>query len=160
MPKIKSSKGKVYLSIAAVAAVLMMSLNANLNANASIFSNIQNADDIGQSLECVIIVVGCDAVGSVGSSGDVIVDSGDNNTSNGGGDDPLTCEECFEENLTPAQLQILINALEGATLADLCVTIMEDPTILVDVEEFLLGVGVDAEVVAEIIACIEAALEL
>ena len=51
-------------------------------------------DDLGQSAECVIVVVGCDGTGSVGSSGDTIIGSfngnDDNNTNGGGGDEPGT----------------------------------------------------------------------
>jgi hypothetical protein len=89
--KVNTSKGKIYLTVVAMASLLLMAfnVNSNMSAYASIFENIQNADDVGQSLECVIIVVGCEAVGSVGSSGDVIVGSGnDDNNTNGGGDEP------------------------------------------------------------------------
>ncbi len=72
----------MYLTVVAMASLLMMAFNLNsnmntgMNAYASILSDIQNVDDVGQSLECVIVVVGCDGTGSVGSSGDVIVGSG------------------------------------------------------------------------------------
>jgi len=88
--KSNTSKGKIYLTVAGVAAILMMSfsLNSNPNAYATIISDMPNVDDIGQSLECVIVVVGCDGTGSVGSSGDTIIGSNNgnnnNNTSGGG----------------------------------------------------------------------------
>lgn len=52
----------MYLTVVAFAALFMMAfnvnsnMNASMNAYASIFSDIRNADDIGQSLECVIVV--------------------------------------------------------------------------------------------------------
>ena len=128
--KTNTSKGKIYLSVVAIAAVLMMSLNlnanmnTNINAYASIFSDIQNADDVGQSLECVIVVVGCDGTGSVGSSGDVIIGSGndDNNTNGGDGGvipvDPTECELCLETDLTTEQLSALAVALGLDATAD------------------------------------------
>jgi hypothetical protein len=108
--KINTSKGKLYLTVVALASLLVMAfnLNANMNAHASIFENIQNVDDVGQSLECVIVVVGCDAQGSVGSSGDVNIGVGDNDTTTGG-ETPIDpdCEAgiaCFVSTLNPTQL--------------------------------------------------------
>ena len=136
-------------------------MNSNMSAYASIFENIQNADDVGQSLECVIVVVGCDGTGSVGSSGDVIIGSGNNDTSNGGGgDDPLTCEECFEKHLSPFQLQIFLDTHPMSTLAEFCESIETNPeTELARLEITLIGYA-DSTVVAELIACLEAALDL
>ena len=103
--KIKKSKRQL-LAVSIVAVVFMLAMNTNIwNANASIFENIQNVDDVGQSLECVIVVVGCDGTGSVGSSGDVIIGSGDNDTSTTPSD--ADCEAgiaCFVNTLNPTQL--------------------------------------------------------
>src|SRR5215210_8373193 len=125
----------MYLTVIAFASLLMMSfnlqtnMNSNMNAYASIFENIQNADDIGQSLECAIIVVGCDAQGSVGSSGDVNIGVGDNDTTTGDGDttplppiDPIVCEACLAA-LDPAVLASIAVALDlpaTATTAEIC----------------------------------------
>ena len=113
--KINTSKGKVYLTVVAIASLLVMAFNVNANMNssmsayASIFENIQNVDDVGQSLECVIVVVGCDGQGSVGSSGDVNIGVGDNDTDTNGEtpvdpDTPLPpvptgCAECIAHYL-------------------------------------------------------------
>ena len=160
----------MYLTVVAMASLLVMAfnlnsnMNSNMNAYASIFSNIQNADDIGQSLECVIVVVGCDGQGSVGSSGDVNIGSGnDDNSTNGGGGDPLTCEECFTENLTPAQLAEFNQLLNG-TIAEACVEIMaltpeNFATFLVNLEHYLLSIGVSASVIIDIQDCLQAAYE-
>lgn len=132
----------MYLTVVAMASLLVMAfnlnsnMNSNMNAYASIFSDIKNADDIGQSLECVIVVVGCDGNGSVGSSGDVNVGSNngndDNNTNgNGNGEtplppiDPTVCETCLE-TLTTDQLlalKIALGLTGEATLAEVCLAI-------------------------------------
>jgi hypothetical protein len=89
------SKGKVVFMLVVFSMLLTVSMNLNKwNANATIMSDIQGADDIGQSLECVIVVVGCEGTGSVGSSGDTIIGSfngnddgsvpNSNNNTNGG----------------------------------------------------------------------------
>ncbi len=46
---------KSLLTISAIATLLIasLSLTSNTNAYASIFSDIRNVDDVGQSLECV-----------------------------------------------------------------------------------------------------------
>ncbi len=151
--KINTSKAKVYLTVVAMASLLMMAfnVNSNMNASASIFSDIQNADDIGQSLECVIVVVGCDAVGSVGSSGDVIVNSGDNDT-NGNGPEPSICEECLTEHLTPEQQAALLLELEVLNLAEACVAIADlDPEILFNI---LIDVGLSFEAAIALLECL------
>jgi len=182
--KINTSKVKMYMTVVAMASLLVMAFNLNsnmnssMNAYASIFSNIQNADDIGQSLECVIVVVGCDGTGSVGSSGDVNVGSNngnDDNNTNGGGDTPLppispaVCEECLGQ-LTTNQLQILAVQLGlefDASLAEICLAIdalgtVEALVIVLDTAEltitqivaFLtcLGIEISATEVAAILS--------
>lgn len=111
----------MYLTVVAMASLLVMAfnlnsnMNASMNAYASIFSDIKNADDIGQSLECVIVVVGCDGQGSVGSSGDVNIGVGDKDTSSNGNGiipvDPTECALCLETELTPEQQSALAVAL-------------------------------------------------
>jgi len=131
---------KSLLTISAIATLLIasLSLTSNTNAYASIFSDIQNVDDVGQSLECVIVVVGCDAQGSVGSSGDVNIGVGDNDTTTGG-ETPIDpdCEAgiaCFVSTLNPTQLgnlkfvlglpvdapnELLCNVIDDLTAAEL-----------------------------------------
>ncbi len=67
-------------------AVLMITGISITNANALDLPNLNEIDDLGQSVECVIVVVGCDGTGSVGSSGETIIGSnnGNNNTNNNG----------------------------------------------------------------------------
>ncbi len=164
----------MYLTVVAMASLLMMAFNVNsnmnssMNAYASIFSNIQNADDVGQSLECVIIVVGCDAVGSVGSSGDVIVGSGndDNNTNGGNGGvipvDPTECELCLEEHLTDAQLVDLRAALNlgaDATLLEICAAL--DAVASVEALVLLLsGIGLTAQAILALLTCLDIEITL
>jgi hypothetical protein len=129
--KINTSKGKMYLTVVAFAALFMTAfgvngnMNSNMNAYASIFSDIQNVDDVGQSLECVIVVVGCDAQGSVGSSGDVNIGVGDNDTTTDGPTTPDldACALCLTDSLTDAQidaLAVLLGLTADATLEEIC----------------------------------------
>ena len=136
-------------------------MNASTNAYASIFSDIQHADDIGQSLECVIVVVGCDGQGSVGSSGDVNIGSNDNNSTNGNGNtpippiDPSVCETCLDE-LTGEQLLSLRLALgldPTATLAEICLAIdaLASVAALVVV---LAEAGLSVTAIVDLLACL------
>lgn len=76
------------IPVVSTIAILFLSglsvVNAPSNVNALDLSNFEVADNLGQSLHCVIVVVGCNGTGSVGSSGDTIIGSnnGNNNTSN------------------------------------------------------------------------------
>ena len=116
----------MYLTVVAMASLLVMAfnLNTNMNAHASIFENIQNVDDVGQSLECVIVVVGCDAQGSVGSSGDVNIGVGDNDTTTDGPTTPEeACALCLTTSLSEDQidaLAVLLGLTADATLAEIC----------------------------------------
>jgi hypothetical protein len=174
--KINTSKGKMYLTVVAFASLLMMSfnlqtnMNSNMQAYASIFENIQNVDDIGQSLECVIVVVGCDGQGSVGSSGDVNIGVGDNDTTTDGETpidpetpfDPntllppgnsLDCSECIED-LPPAvlvQLQAAIDDPE-ATAVDICAALTDLATVGAVIAALDGEVSVD--VIVEVLACL------
>ncbi len=85
--KIITLKGKIVFAVTLIAALLIMTMNISpnvMNANALDLDldSLTSVDDIGQSAECVIVVVGCDGTGSVGSSGDTIIGS-----CNGGGND-------------------------------------------------------------------------
>ncbi len=120
----------MYLTVVAMASLLVMAfnlnsnMNSNMNAHASIFENIQNVDDVGQSLECVIVVVGCDGQGSVGSSGDVNIGVGDNDTTIDGPTTPEeACALCLTTSLSEAQidaLAVLLGLTADATLAEIC----------------------------------------
>jgi hypothetical protein len=108
----KSLKSILSVSVIATLLIAVMTMTSTTNAYASIFENIRNADDIGQSLECVIVVVGCDGTGSVGSSGDTIIGS-----NNGNDDDNTNGEEppntpgdvviCHRAPGNPSQTQTL-----------------------------------------------------
>jgi hypothetical protein len=87
---------KITAIVAVITSVILTSLGMNFVAYGTIDDTFGiNIDDIGQSAECVIVVIGCDGTGSVGSSGDTIIGSNngndDNNTvpnPNGGGNQP------------------------------------------------------------------------
>ncbi len=177
----------MYFTVVALAAILMMSINLNANMNskmnayATIMSEIPNIDDFGQSAECVIVVVGCDGKGSVGSSGDTIIESfngnDDDNTNGGSGETPLppipsaVCEQCLGQ-LTTNQLQILAVQLGlefDASLAQICAAInalgtVEALVIVLDTAElsitqivaFLgcLGIEISATEVAAILSIV------
>lgn len=175
--KINPSKGKKVFVVAALAAVLMMALNIQVSANsnmmayATILGNLESADDVGQSLECVIVVVGCDGTGSVGSSGDTIIGSNngndDNNTGTNGNTPlpPLTdCETCLANTdlITSAQLSALAVALglaADAPIADICVQLGALATVgaLVQV---LDEAGLSAEAIVALLACLDIDISL
>jgi len=132
-----------------------------MNAHASIFENIQNADDIGQSLECVIVVVGCDGTGSVGSSGDVIIGSGNDDNSTNGGDTPLppinptVCEACFAalDPAVKAAIAVELGLLGTATDAEICAAL--DLVATVEALVVLLDeAGLSVTAIVDLLACL------
>ncbi len=155
-----TSNGKMYLTIAAIASLLVMAFNVNtnsMNVNAIDFGLISKDTNVGSIdtsslFNCVGAAITCDNDNTVNNN--VAINNGTNG-GNGGGDGPLTCEECFEENLTPAQIQLLIDEVQVATLAEVCVFLMANPEA---VEVFLNAIGVDASTVADVVACLEATL--
>ncbi len=161
------------LTVAAIASLLVMAMNVNTwNANAielSKFKDFQGIDDIGQSAECVIVVVGCDGQGSVGSSGDVNVGSGDDdtNTNGNGGNTPLPpinqedCAVCLAA-LSPEQLVSLRAALQlgtDATLLEICAAL--DLVATVGALVVLLdGIGLSAQAIVDLLACLDIEISL
>jgi hypothetical protein len=179
--KINTLKGKIYFTVAALAAILMMSINlnanmnSNMNAYATIMSEIPNIDDIGQSAECVIVVVGCDGTGSVGSSGDTIIGSfngnDDNNTDTNGETpfDPNTplppvfnCEPCLNGALSDDQRIALGAALEVANTSSLslCQAITAQIETVGQLVELLDEAGLSAQEIVELLNCFEIAITL
>ncbi len=160
----------MYLTVIAFASLLMMSfnlqtnMNSNMNAYASIFSDIRNADDVGQSLECVIVVVGCDGTGSVGSSGDVIVGSNngnDDNNTNGNGETPLppisptVCASCLDALSADvrAEIAIALGLLGTATTAQICAAI--DALATVEALIVILDeAGLSVTAIVDLLACL------
>ena len=116
------------LTVAAIASLLVLAFNVNtnlMNVNAINLDNFQNFDDLGQSAECVIVVVGCDGQGSVGSSGDVNIGVGDNDTNTNGPTTPDldACALCLNSSLTTAQISalgVLLGLPANATIEDIC----------------------------------------
>jgi len=100
------------------------------NVNALDFSNIDVVDNVGQSVECVIVVVGCNGTGSVGSRGDTIIGSNNgNNNTNSNGQEPelsatlivnkivtctsntqVSCED-LDSNFEPQDFMITVTGL-------------------------------------------------
>ncbi len=159
----------MYLTVVAMASLLVMAFNLNANMNssmsayASIFENIQNVDDVGQSLECVIVVVGCDAQGSVGSSGDADIGVGDTTTDGETPFDPDTplppeptgCAECIEalpaDVLVELRLALSLDPL--ATGAEICAALDALATVGA-VISLLSGAGISADVIVDVLACL------
>lgn len=154
----------------------MMSINLNANMNskmmayATIMDSLQH-DGFGQSLDCVIVVVGCDGTGSVGSSGDTIIgsnngnnDSGTNDNSTGGNTPlpPLTnCDECIAALPTDVQANIAValGLLGTATTAEICAAIGLLATVGALVE--VLGeAGLSAQAIVNLLACLDIDISL
>ena len=97
--------------VAAIASAIL----AGMGMNSAVYASINgegfpsfNAGNVGQSLECVIVVVGCDGKGSVGSSGDTIINSNNGNDNddtngNGGNGGDVNCLQCLTTYLTPME---------------------------------------------------------
>ena len=151
----------MYLTVVAMASLLVMAfnlnanMNSNMNAYASIFSDIQNVDDVGQSLECVIVVVGCDAQGSVGSSGDVNIGVGDNDTTTDG-ETPIDpdCAECIAALGVDVLIDLrqALDLLPTATPEEICVTLDAFATIEALVQ--VLGTELSASVIVDVLDCL------
>lgn len=65
-------------------------------------------------------VITCDNDNTVNNN--VSINNGTND-GNGGGDTPLSFTECFESTLTPAQIQIFLNAFQVETVGQVCLEI-------------------------------------
>ena len=146
--KLNTSKGKLYLTVAAVVAIaflLLMAVNVNtmpFQANAFDIDNPDNGVDIGKSQECVRVVVGCGGQGTVGDNKPI------------GPIDPAMCEECLSD-LSNAQREALSTALSADNNADVCLSIEKftaDKFL-----ELLLDAGVDLFVALDILECLGAA---
>lgn len=87
----------------------------NVNANSINVNALDSSDfelpDLGQNLNCVIVVVGCDGTGSVDSSGNTIIGSNNGNNNNTNPNQqpnpptPIpTCEECYTSIFTADEI--------------------------------------------------------
>ncbi|MDR4491949.1 MAG: hypothetical protein R2685_13785 [Candidatus Nitrosocosmicus sp.] len=149
---------------AAIASVLIAGIGMNSEAYALTRDGefpVFGADDIGQSLKCVIVVVGCDGTGSVGSSGDTIIGSNNGNNGNntngnkGNGGGPQSCEECFSV-LSETQLNALINELDLENESELCIGIASGTISAQALFDALTSdtVGVSVDVALDILDCL------
>jgi len=153
------------LAVAAIASLLMMAMNVNTwNANAielSKFKDFQGIDDIGQSAECVIVVVGCDGQGSVGSSGDVNIGVGDNDTTTNGGDtplppiDPTIGEGCIGtlDIAVVSAIAVALGLAADASLAEICEALDAVPTVGALVV-ILAEAGLTALEIVDLLGCL------
>ncbi|WP_148685440.1 hypothetical protein [Candidatus Nitrosocosmicus hydrocola] len=101
-PRINLPKVKMYFTVGAIIALLSMALDVNMNsmkANGVEFGSPSGVSNIGQNMECVIVMVGCEGIGSVGSSGDTIIGSKTSNDDDNDGN-------ATESNLEWAKLSI------------------------------------------------------
>jgi hypothetical protein len=132
----------MYLTVVAMASLLVMALNVNatpFQANAFNIDNPDNKVDIGKSQECVKVVVGCGGQGTVGDNKPV------------GPIDPAMCEECLSD-LSNVQREGLFTSLSVNNNADVCLSVenFTTDTFL----ELLLDVGVDLFVALDILECL------
>lgn len=139
---VNTSRGKMVLSVAGIAFLLMISMNVNLNswnANAFDIDNPDNKKDIGKSVECVKVVVGCGGQGTVGDNKPL------------GPIDPAVCEECLAD-LSNAQREALFTSLSADNITNVCLSIedLTADTLL----EMLLDLDVDLFVALNILDCL------
>lgn len=149
-------------TVAAIASLLIINMNIDVNfwnANAFDQKKLGVKDDIGHSVECVKVVVGCGGQGTIGSSRDVNIGSGngndDNNTkgddSSIGPVDHSLCESCFNK-LSDTQREALIIGLDVDNFDEFCLSI-EDLT-AETLLELLLSIDVDLFVALDILSCL------
>jgi|SRR5215210_447726 len=134
----------MYLTVVAMASLLVMVFNVNVNAtpfqaNAFDIDNPDNKVDIGKSQECVKVVVGCGGQGTVGDNKPV------------GPVDPAMCEECLSD-LSNAQREALFTSLSADDNAEACLSVenFTADTFL----ELLLDANVDLFVALDILECL------
>ena len=139
--KINTSKGKLYLTVVAMASLLVMILNVNtmsFHANAFDLDSPNNGGDIGKNEECVKVVLGCGGQGTVGDNKPI------------GPIDSEMCQECLSD-LSNAQREALLTSLAADKNADVCSS-LENLTADRFVE-LLLDAGVDLFVALDILDC-------
>lgn len=142
--KKKTSKGETVFAVAAISSLLIMTATFNLNTtflNAKAFDidNPDNKQDIGKSVECVKVVLGCGGQGTVGDNKPI------------GPIDPSVCEECFAD-LSDAQREALLADLSVYNNAELCMYI---ENLTADILlELLLNIDVDLFLALDILDCL------
>lgn len=114
--KIDTLRGKSFFTVTVIATLLVMTMNLSpsmSSANALDLDSLTSVDDLGQSAECVIVLVGCEGTGSVGSSGDTIIGS---NNGNGASAtlDVIYLVDCESTGGTPSDTDVCNRALEIA----------------------------------------------
>ncbi len=156
---VNTSKGKMALTVATIVSLLMINMDVNVNSwntNAFDQKKFSYEDDIGQSIECVKVVVGCDGQGTIGSSRDVIIGSSDDNNTKGndtpiGPIDQSLCESCFDK-LSNSQREALVTGVDVASIAEFCLSVEDlTPEMLL---ELLLSIDVDLFVALDILDCL------
>ena len=163
--KINTPKGKIYLTVVAIASLLVMAFNVNtnsMNANAIDFGLISKDTNIGSIdtsslFNCVGAAITCDNDNTVNNN--VALNNGTNG--NGGGDtplppiDPIVCQDCIADLSSEQllQLRLALGLDENASDNAVCVGLGGLET----VEEVVLllnDVGVSAERIVTILDCI------
>ncbi|WP_148685209.1 hypothetical protein [Candidatus Nitrosocosmicus hydrocola] len=140
-----TSKGKMALTLVALASLFVMAFNINansLNVNAFDIDNSDNKNNIGKSEECVKVVLGCGGQGTVGDNKPI------------GPMDTASCEECLAD-LTNAQRDALFAFLGSNNNTDVCSAIetLTADTLL----ELLLNLDIDLFTALDILECFGAA---
>lgn len=145
------------LTVTVIATLLIMTININAswNANATTYSRHFDKPDMGHSVKCVKVVLGCNGQGSVGSSGDTIIGNGDKNTNESsqlmGPINPKVCDTCFDK-LTSNQKESLFAALHVTNSVDACSAI--EKLTGDDFMELLLDIGVNVFDAIDILDCL------
>lgn len=113
--KINTSKGKIYLTVVAIASLLVMAFNVNtnsMNVNAIDFGLISKDTNVGSIdtsslFNCFGAAITCDNDNTVNNNVAI------NNGTNGNNPSPpevLTCVECFTNYLTDEEITMLEDA--------------------------------------------------
>ena len=152
--KINTSKGKIYLTVVAIACLLVMAFSVNtnsMNVNAIDFGLVSKDFNVGSIdndslFNCVGAAITCDNDNTVTNS--ITVNNGTNGN-NPTPPEPPTCEECFTNYLTDEEITMLEDAgFIGVDnycvyLSELSPQQLEDE--LEDFENTLVNRGIDAD---------------
>lgn len=141
---INASKGKMVLTVAALVSLLVMAFNVDtnsLNVKAFDVDNPDNKKDVGKSVECVKVVLGCGGQGTVVDNKPI------------GPIDSVICEECLAD-LSNVQREALFTFLSSDNNTDVCSSI---ETLTADILlELLLNIDVDLFTALDILECFSA----
>ena len=138
-----------------MASLLVMAFNVNtdtMNVNAIDFGLISKdfnvgSIDIDSLFNCVGAAITCDNDNTVNNNVTI------NNRTNEQPNVPLTCVECFNEHLTPEQIQLLFELTTQSSLESFCTLLMQGDIGEEGFRELLGNLGLSESEVQALVDC-------